>query len=188
MEIDVNLLMPLFLVLFVMIVVIPVGFKSYKRFKLKSYSKDEAVWELLKREVADSDEGDDNGFEYFRAVVASHIMQSDSAKHWLNFWLLFSLFMLIQVGIAVYKRVDFSAVVPMFSSAGSTFHITSGVLITLASFALYFYKRKEFKDLRIFLDSFAEAHNVEGDLTVDKLYKIETIKLGANAKDHGVGL
>ena len=149
---------------------IPLALYGFRKFKM--YELTNTVLQLQKMEgLAESIHDDDSSREIennklILFLVSRTIDQVDKIKS--RMYIYPTLAILISIGTAVYILQNQSG-----SNNTTVLLITSFLIIACA--AVYLYKKKEIADYHVFIDSFAEAHGIEGELTQEKLSTIEKV-------------
>ncbi|WP_339343379.1 hypothetical protein [uncultured Psychrobacter sp.] len=179
MEAPINPTITIAVTLFMMIVVIPAGFALWKKWQMKMSAKQKEVWDLLRAEKAlNKDENNNETHEVFlRHIIKGHITQAGSSKVRLVGWCVFLLLWVCFLVLYVYSSLDFSTKPPTFLDSFDPLVLGLCIFAILGGGLSALYEKSKLHDVNIFLDSFAEAHGIEGKVTKEKLASIEKLNL-----------
>lgn len=155
----------------------------WKKWRFRAFKEEEDTWNILRAEKALSEnEGSDEHRDlFFRAIVKGNITQRKKAKIRLILWLIFSFIWLFLIISYVYFSLDRSAPTLTFLDSFDPWVVVIGIFACVAGLLSAFFEKNKLRDIDILLDSFGEAHGIEGRVTLEKLDSIEKIKIDKNS-------
>ena len=165
--------------MFTVIVVVPLCFMLWKRWRVRMMQGDEAFWNVIRAQNAlDKNEDSDELFEAFlRSIIKGHISQAKISKMRFYVWGVFSILWAVLASLYAYFTIDYIGATLTFLDSFDPFTLILSMVACLAGCFGALYERNKLRDINILLDSFAEAHGVEGKITIDKLDAIEKLRL-----------
>lgn len=176
------------LVLVMVVFVIPMGYKLWRKYYFGITAANEAAWSEVKASMhnkdatpkpTDTNKTNEDDFDiHTKSLIKDHIKDTDKTKYWTNYFLIFSLIMLAQLIYAVSHLLNQYYGVPSIGNIESTTVQGTAIKAVFVSILLgvYIYKRRGLKDKQALLHGIEADYGLECKLTLDKLEKLDLNK------------
>ncbi|MBO6224975.1 MAG: hypothetical protein J6N72_05945 [Psychrobacter sp.] len=183
-----ELLLAVGLVLLMVFVVVPYGHKLWRNWYWDINDKSEAEWEQMKKRFYDkslesetlgTEKQNDEAFNaHIKLLIADFISKTKKAKYWTNYFLIFAIIMGGQFLYTASHLLNQYYGLPSIGNVNATSLQDAAVLLIYTSivFGIYFYKKRDLKERQALLVGLADNYGVEGNLTLEKLEKIDMSK------------
>lgn len=173
------------LVLVMVLFVVPYGYKVWRNYYLGINSKNEAAWQEIKANMHEKPietrtpemkKLDDEIFDaQTKLLIAEHIKNTEKAKYWTNYFLIFTIIMAVQLAYGASHLLNQYYGIPSIGNIDSTTvqNVMLKVVFTSILIGVYFYKKRGLKEKQILLEGISNEYRVKGGLTLEKLEKLD---------------
>ena len=185
------------LVLVMVVFVVPMGHKLWRKYYFGITAANEEAWNEMKASLHNKDAtpkptdatktNEDDFDAYTKSLIKDHIKDTEKTKYWTDYFLIFSLIMMAQLIYAVSHLLNQYYGVPSIGNVESTTLQGTAIksVFVFILLGVYFYKRRGLKAKQALLHGIKADYGLKGKLTLDKLEKLDLNKDNKSQKSPG---
>lgn len=176
------------LVLVMVVFVVPMGHKLWRKYYFGITAANEAAWNEMKASMhnkdatpksTDTNKTNEDDFDiYTKSLIKDHIKDTEKTKYWTDYFLIFSLIMMAQLIYAVSHLLNQYYEVPSIGNIESTTVQGTAIkaVFVFILLGVYVYKRRGLKEKQALLHEIESEYGMRSELTLDKLEKLDLNK------------